>query len=121
MLKKLECAALYTAKIEESVQFYTELGLKEHWRINRPLVNDQMWTIVGLKFPEEQSSELVLQNNPELKEVDIEICVDDVRETHRNLSEHQDIRWIREPFATESGHVAVMEAPDGNVFVLVGQ
>ena len=31
-----------------------------------------------------------------------------------------DLRWIREPFATESGHVAVMEAPDGNVFVLVG-
>lgn len=121
MIRKMECAALYTANIEESVAFYTAIGLKESWTITRPLPNGGPWTIVGLSFPDERSSELVLQNNPELKEIDIELLVDDVRETYAKLQERTDIHWIREPFPTESGHVAVMEAPDHNVFVLVGK
>ena len=45
----------------------------------------------------------------------------DVVATFETLRENPAIGWIQQPFATESGHVAVMEAPDGNVFVLVGK
>jgi hypothetical protein len=34
----------------------------------------------------------------------------------------EDVQWIRTPFPNSlGGHVAVMQAPDGNVFVLVGK
>ncbi|MDP5272897.1 VOC family protein [Chengkuizengella axinellae] len=121
MFKKLECAAIYTGEIQKSIDFYKSLGLKQNWKIERDLDNGNIWTMVGLKFPDEKSSELVLQNNPEIKETDIEILVDDVRQTYQDLSPNRDINWIKEPFSTESGHVAVMEAPDKNVFVLVGK
>ncbi|MCY7483331.1 VOC family protein [Paenibacillus alvei] len=121
MIRKMECAALYTANVEQSVDFYTAIGLKKSWIIERPLPDGGTWTIVGMSFPEEHSSELVLQNNKELKEIDIELLVDDVYDTYAKLKERSDIHWIREPFPTESGHVAVMEAPDHNVFVLVGK
>ena len=55
-----------------------------------------------------------------LSETEIELLCDDVRATWASLQATEGIVWIREPFATESGHVAVMEVPDGNVFVLVG-
>ncbi len=50
-----------------------------------------------------------------------QIYVEDVRQTYNELNKNIEIQWIRTPFATESGHIAVMEAPDGNVFVLVGK
>ena len=121
MFKRLECVALYTANIETSIEFYQSLGLTEHWRIERPLGGGGTWTLAGMKFPDEKSSELVLQNNPDLQMADIEFYVEDVRDTYEALSARTDINWIRKPFPTESGHVAVMEAPDRNVFVLVGK
>ncbi|MCE5171108.1 VOC family protein [Paenibacillus profundus] len=121
MLKRLECVALYTPNMEASVEFYTTLGLTENWRIERNIGEGRTWILVGLKFPDEKSSELVLQNNPELNVTDIELYVEDVRDVYQSLSDRSDIQWIREPFPTESGHVAVMEAPDQNVFVLVGK
>ena len=42
-----------------------------------------------------------------------------VNSVHAISIDNKDVKWIREPFSTESGHVAVMEAPDENVFVLV--
>jgi hypothetical protein len=77
--------------------------------------------LIGLKFPDSYSSELVLSNNPNVNFMEVEILVDDVWETYNNLSENNEVKWIRTPFSLESGHVAVMEAPDGNVFVLVGR
>lgn len=121
MFKRLECVALYTANIEASIEFCQSLGLTEHWRIERPLGEGGTWILAGMKFPDEKSSELVLQNHPALPVADIESYVEDVCETYEALSARTDINWIRQPFPTESGHVAVMEAPDSNVFVLVGQ
>jgi hypothetical protein len=63
----------------------------------------------------------VLSNHLENRFTEIEIHVHNVRQVHTELSKNEEIQWIRTPFATESGHVAVMEAPDGNVFVLVGK
>ena len=121
MFKKLECVCIYTADIEKSLSFYVSTGLTERWRIDRELDGGGTWTLIGLQFPEQASSELVLSNHPELEFTEVEILVDDVRQAYAELILNPDIAWIRTPFATESGHVAVMEAPDGNAFVLVGK
>ncbi len=121
MFKKLECVCLHTVDIESSLSFYRLMGLTERWRIKRELDGGTAWNLIGLMFPEQDSSELVLSDHPEFNFTEIEISVDDVRQTYAVLSRHPEIQWIRTPFATESGHVAVMEAPDGNAFVLVGK
>ena len=43
-----------------------------------------------------------------------------VRASCAALTQTPGVTWIAEPFAIEQGHMAVMTAPDGNVFVLVG-
>ena len=110
-----------TNDINKSLSFYTSMGLTENWRIDRQLDGGTMWTLIGLKFPADHSSELVLSNHPTVTVTEVEIGVDDVHLAYAELSRDTSIRWIRTPFATESGHVAVMQAPDGNVFVLVGK
>lgn len=120
MIRKLECACIPTKDIVASERFYTSLGLIRSWIIERPRPGGAVWTLIGLKFPDATSSELVLSDNPDIDFVELELGVDDVRATFADLRGNNAIGWIREPFATESGHVAVMEAPDGNVFVLVG-
>lgn len=51
-----------------------------------------------------------------------EIVVEDVRKTYQILKSNAKVQWIRTPFPNSlGGHVAVMQAPDGNVFVLVGK
>jgi hypothetical protein len=111
---------VYTKDIDASAMFYAALGLKQAWRIDRNGPNGVPVSLIGFKFPDEASSELVLSDNADVPLTEIELLCDDVRATCAELGEREDIQWIRKPFATESGHVAVMEAPDGNVFVLVG-
>jgi hypothetical protein len=121
VFKKIECVCIYSNDLELSLNFYSSMGLTENWKIERILEDGSTWTIIGLKFPQADSSELVLSNNPENNFTEIEILVEDVRDVYAELSNQKDVNWIRTPFATESGHVAVMEAPDKNVFVLVGK
>lgn len=120
MFKKLECVCIHTKDIEKSLSFYISMGLTENWKLERNLENGSTWTLIGLKFPLKDSSELVLSNHPEINFTEIEIHVEDVLQAYDELNKNEEIQWIRTPFATESGHIAVMEAPDGNVFVLVG-
>ncbi|KFN01023.1 glyoxalase/bleomycin resistance/dioxygenase family protein [Bacillus clarus] len=121
MFKKLECVSIHTKDIEKSVAFYKEMGMKQSWIIERELEEGVVWTLVGLKFPDKNSSALVVSNHPNINFMEVEIFVEDVQQTYESLRENTEIKWIREPFQTESGHVAVMEAPDENVFVLVGR
>lgn len=120
MFSKLECVCMPTTDLRSSIEFYSSLGLREAWRIDRTTEGDTHWTLVGLRFPDEKSSELVLSDNPDNRYTEVEILVPDVRQAYAELSTNGEIEWIRPPFATESGHVAVMKAPDDNVFVLVG-
>jgi hypothetical protein len=74
-----------------------------------------------MKYPD-GNSELVLKNNPNLKFTETEIVVKNVRETYESLKSNTEVKWIRTPFPNSlGGHVAIMQAPDGNVFVLVGK
>lgn len=121
MFKKLECISIHTKDIERSVSFYKEMGMEQNWIIERELEEGVIWTLIGLKFPDEKSSELVISNHPDINFIEVEVLVEDVQQTYDSLKDNKDVKWIREPFSTESGHVAVMEAPDENVFVLVGK
>ena len=116
----MECVCIPTRDVAASVAFYETLGLSQGWKIERPLPDGGLWTLVGMKFPDGASSELVLSDNPDIAFTEIELRVSDVQQAFESIRSNEAVTWIREPFATESGHVAVMEAPDGNVFVLVG-
>jgi catechol 2,3-dioxygenase-like lactoylglutathione lyase family enzyme len=119
MWKRIECVAIYTENMEKSVQFYESLGLTKAWEIYQD--EEKQWTLIGMQFPD-GDSELVLKNNPTLKFAETEIVCEDVRKTYETLKSNSDIQWIRTPFPNSlGGHVAVMQAPDGNVFVLVGK
>ena len=120
MIRRIECVCIPTTDIAASAAFYVGLGLTRAWTIERKLETGQTWTLIGLKFPDSLGSELVLSDNPGIDFTEIELQCDDVRQTFEAIRTNPAVTWIREPFATESGHVAVMEAPDKNVFVLVG-
>jgi len=117
MFKKMECVSLPVDDLEKALAFYTSMGLKESWRIDR----GEGSMLVGLKFKEKESSELVLSYKGAVPEVEVELLVDDVVATVAFLKQNTEVTIIVEPFQTESGHVAVFEAPDKNVFVLVGK
>jgi catechol 2,3-dioxygenase-like lactoylglutathione lyase family enzyme len=121
MFRKLDCVCIHTTDLEKSLQFYTQMGLREAWRLERTTEAGVPWTLVGFDFPESGSSQLVASTHPERRLTDVEILVDDVQAAYKSLSANPEIRWIAEPFAIESGHVAVMIAPDGNDFVLIGK
>ncbi|KZE37189.1 glyoxalase [Bhargavaea cecembensis] len=119
MWKQIECIAIYTEDIEKSIDFYQSLGLTKSWETYQD--EQEQWRLVGMTFPD-GNSELVLKNNPDLNFAETEIVVEDVRETYKALKENPEVHWIRTPFPNSlGGHVAVMEAPDRNVFVLVGK
>lgn len=117
---KLECVCLPTADMQASIDFYTAMGLTESWRIERTSAAGAPWSLVGLRFPDQHSSELVLSDDPDNRRSEVELAVPDVRQAFAQLSANPAVEWIRTPFPNESGHVAVMKAPDGNHFVLVG-
>lgn len=121
MIKNLHCIALYTEDINKSKEFYKSIGLIEAWTIEREMENNKTWTLIGFKSKDGTGSEIVVQDNPSLKEIDIELYTDNVIETYNKLKTNPDINWIVEPKPNEYGHIAVFEAPDKNVFVLVGK
>ncbi len=106
MFKKLECVCMYAEDLEKSLGFYTAMGLTENWRIERTMDNGFVWTLIGLKFPQADSSELVLSNHPQNKFTEAEILVEDVQQVYHHLSQNGEVKWIKTPFETESGHVA---------------
>jgi catechol 2,3-dioxygenase-like lactoylglutathione lyase family enzyme len=116
--KRIECIAIYTDDIEKSVEFYQSLGLNKVWETYQD--EEKQWRLIGMRFPD-GNSELVLKNNPNLNFAETEIVVEDVEKTYETLKTNPEVEWIRTPFPNSlGGHIAVMKAPDGNVFVLVG-
>ncbi|CAG7646848.1 hypothetical protein PAESOLCIP111_05255 [Paenibacillus solanacearum] len=119
MWKRIECTAVYTENIELSVDFYQSLGLNKAWEAFQD--EDKQWKLIGMSFPE-GTAQLVLKNNPNLAVAEIEIVVEDVRGTFESLQSNDQVKWIRTPFPNPNGgYVAVMQAPDRNIFVLVGK
>jgi catechol 2,3-dioxygenase-like lactoylglutathione lyase family enzyme len=119
MFERIDCVCVHTDDIDASLRFYTSLGLKEAWRLERLTEAGVPWSLVGLDFPG-GNAQLTLSTHPERKFVEVEIRVGDVRAAFVELKDRAGVSWIAEPFAIEEGHVAVMTAPDGNAFVLIG-
>jgi catechol 2,3-dioxygenase-like lactoylglutathione lyase family enzyme len=117
--ERLDCVAIHTDDLAASLSFLTGMGLTESWRLAREDAG-RPWTLVGLDFPDKTSSQLVLSTHPDRRQIEVEIRVADVRASYETLRGMPGVTWIAEPFAIEQGHVAVMTAPDGNVFVLIG-
>lgn len=120
MFQRLDCVCVHTDDLAASLAFLTQTGLVEAWRLDRVLDDGRPWTLVGLDFPDRTSSQLVLSTHPERRVVEVEIRVADVRRAFKELSGQPEVSWLAEPFPIENGHIAVMAAPDGNVFVLIG-
>ncbi len=121
MFRKLDCVCIHTRDLDKSLRFHESMGLREAWRLDRTTKDGVPWTLVGLDFPEAGGSQLVLSTDPDERPPEIEIRVEDVQETYRALSADAEVSWLATPFAIEDGHVAVMVAPDGNIFVLIGR
>jgi len=119
MWRRIECTAIYTENVDQSIAFYESVGLIKTWDTFQNA--EKTWRLVGMRFPE-GGSELVLKDNPTLKFAETEIAVDDVNAFYEKMKENPEIEWIRTPFPNAlGGHVAVMKAPDENVFVLIGK
>jgi hypothetical protein len=119
MFRRLDCVCIHTVDLGASLGFLLSMGLAEAWRLDR-LDEGRPWTLVGLDFPDRSSSQLVLSTHPDRRQIEVEIRVEDVRAAYDELRQMPGVTWIAEPFGIEAGHVAVMVAPDGNVFVLIG-
>ena len=119
MFERIDCVCIPTDDLDASLRFYLGLGLKEAWRLDRTTDDGKPWTLAGLDFPG-GNSQLTLSTHPDRRLVEVEIRVADVRAAFAALSVTPGVTWIAEPFAIEDGHVAVMTAPDENVFVLIG-
>jgi hypothetical protein len=117
--ERLDCVAIHTDDLAASLGFLIAMGLSEAWRLDREEAG-RPWTLVGLDFPDKTSSQLVLSTHPDRRQIEVEMRVEDVRASFETIRQMRGVTWIVEPFAIEQGHVAVMTAPDGNVFVLVG-
>jgi catechol 2,3-dioxygenase-like lactoylglutathione lyase family enzyme len=120
VFERMDCVCIHTDDLAASLACYGRLGMREAWKLDRVTAHGIPWSLVGLDFPDSTSSQLTLSTHPDRRGVEVEIRVADVREAHRALAADPEITWIAEPFAIENGHVAVMRAPDGNLFVLVG-
>ena len=92
MFKKLECVSIHTKDIEKSVSFYKEMGMKQNWMIERELEEGGIWTLIGLKFPDEKSSELVISNHPDINFTEVEVLVEDVQQTYESLKDNKDVK-----------------------------
>ena len=117
--ERLDCVCIHTDDLAASLSFLTAMGLTEAWRLDREDAG-RPWTLVGLDFPDRTSSQLVLSTHPDRRQIEVELRVEDVRASFETMRRMPGVSCIAEPFAIEQGHVAVMTAPDGNVFVLVG-
>lgn len=120
MFERLDCVCLHTDDLGRSLAFYERLGMREAWRLERKTESGEPWTLVGLDFPDRSSSQLTLSTHPERTGIEVEIRVADVEAAFRTLTAEPGVSWIAKPFAIENGHVAVIQAPDANTFVLVG-
>ncbi len=117
--ERLDCVCLHTDDLDASLSFLRSMGLSESWRLHRE-DSGRPWTLVGLDFPDRTSSQLVLSTHPDRQQIEVEIRVENVQASYEGLRGRPGVGWIAEPFAIEQGHVAVMTAPDGNAFVLIG-
>lgn len=117
-IKQIQAISLYSPNLEQSVEFYkTTFGANELFRSNQTDGS----AMVGLAFGD-GNTEFVLHDSENLKEPDIEVLVEDVKEFYNTHKENDNIHWIQTPIEKPfGGHLAVMRTiADDIVLVIVG-
>lgn len=117
-IKLIQAISLYTPNLDESVDFYkSTFGATEMFRSNQ-IDGSNM---VGLTFTDGKT-EFVLHDSEQLKEPDIEVLVEDVRDFYQVHKENENIDWIQPPVEKPyGGHLAVMRTiSDDIVLIVVG-
>ena len=106
---------MFAPDLNLAVAFYESLGL----RVRRRGELDGARTVT-LGF-ESGPGLLTLHDDAAAQFTDVELRVASVLEAYRVLSLNPEVRWLRPPFETGEGSVAVLRAPDGNVLRLVSR
>ncbi len=121
MFKRLDSASLDTSENELSTRFYKAHGRIEVTRSVRADPHCGDVTLILLRFLD-GGSDLFVRDERELGVTEIEIAAEDVPATFEHLiRRYPSARWIREPFSTPDGSVAVVEVPGQAVLVLLGK
>ena len=74
------------------------MGMEQNWVIERELEEGAIWTLIGLKFPDEKSSELVISNHPDINFIEVEVLVEDVQQTYESLKDNKDVNGFANHF-----------------------
>ncbi|RPF50707.1 VOC family protein [Aquisalibacillus elongatus] len=117
-IKLIQAVSLFTPDLEASVDFYKNtFGANELFRSKQTDGSN----MVGLSFAEGKT-EFVLHDSENLKEPDIEVLVEDVREFYNTHKYNENIDWIQTPIEKPfGGHLAVMRTiADDIVLIIVG-
>lgn len=117
-IKQIQAVSLFTPNLDESVDFYKKtFGAQEVFRSNQTDGSH----MVGLTFAD-GNTEFVLHDSENLKEPDIEVLVDDVRDFYQTHKSNGNIHWIQPPIEKPfGGHLAVMRTiADDIVLIVVG-
>ncbi|GIN84800.1 glyoxalase [Heyndrickxia sporothermodurans] len=117
-IKQIQAVSLYTPNLEQSVEFYKiTFGASELFRSNQTDGSK----MIGLSFAD-GNTEFVLHDSENLKEPDIEVLVEDVKEFYNSHRENENIHWIQSPIEKPyGGHLAVMRTiVDDIVLIIVG-
>lgn len=117
-IKLIQAVSLFTPNLDQSVDFYkSTFGATEMFRSNQTDGSN----MVGLQFANGET-EFVLHDSENLKEPDIEVLVDDVKDFYHNHKSNENIHWIQPPIEKPfGGHLAVMRTiADDIVLIVVG-
>ncbi|WP_026909291.1 VOC family protein [Paucisalibacillus globulus] len=117
-IKQIQAISLYTPNLEQSMAFYKNtFGASELFRSNQTDGSN----MVGLSFID-GNTEFVLHDSESLKEPDIEVLVENVKEFYHAHIENEYIDWIQTPIEKPfGGHLAVMRSRiDDIVLIVVG-
>ncbi|WP_052351896.1 VOC family protein [Deinococcus pimensis] len=113
MTRKITRIMLYAPDLEVAQRYYEALGFQ---LLGRGItVNRQ--PLIELAF-ETTGTRLALHTDLLLQYPDIEVEVNDVRDTYRALSRDPNVTWLREPTLGDAGCTATVRGPDGNLLVL---
>lgn len=108
---KIDSIMFYVSDLEKSAKFYESiLGLKIGW-------TDEEERMIGFLLPE-NSSEIVIHNDPDLPNPSFSFLVRDVEKFCDDYKK-KGYRLVKEPFEVRCGKFAVLADPDGNELPII--
>jgi hypothetical protein len=121
VFKRLDSTYLDTSEIATVSRYSTAHGLVQIVRTVEPCADGKDITLIKVRFAD-GDDDLCLRDDDAMHVTAMEIAAEDVSATFEHLHRrYPGVRWVREPFVTPQGHLAVVEVPGQTVLVLVGK